>query len=449
MGKCTRRDFLKASAGTAAALGASQVLGGVPRLSAQAPSTVHVALGDELSELYRMACDAAQAVGIGSGPVNMSGTRVFIKMNMVCMGQGTFVPHYGDTTKAEVALGVAEQCLRAGADKVTIGDASHAVTWDWSTVGYFSGNTVFDTTNMLDAVAQLQLDFPNQEIELTCLHEVNEWEFIPSTSTEELMAPGIKLGKAVADADHLITISPLKTHQWADISCSMKNLVGTICAFPPYGNFPGPTFLQRDNVHRAYANITSGGIPQAGIEALFTDIIKWRKDQGKQDFAFNECSVGVEGNGPRPFPAGFGKIIDIKARSNIGRYYILAGNDIPAVDATAIRIMGQDVETIRQLVIARALRLGEITNIDLMGASINDLLIPDFLAAKQVDEWGLASTVPPALHGTHTQPRSKMVNTIAGLALPAVLIGGLHAWHQRKQSCCQHRSPVKTSDEEE
>ena len=80
MGKCTRRDFLKAGAGTAAALGASQLLGGVPRLSAQATSNVYAVLGDELSELYQMACDAAQAVGIGSGPVDMRGNRVFIKM---------------------------------------------------------------------------------------------------------------------------------------------------------------------------------------------------------------------------------------------------------------------------------------------------------------------------------------------------------------------------------
>ena len=262
MGKFTRRDFLKASAGTCAALGASRILGGVPKVSA-ATSTVHAILGDEVSELYQMAGDAAQAVGIGSGPVNMSGTRVFIKPNLVCMGQGEVIPAYGDTTKAEAIIGVAEQCLIAGADKVTIGDAAHAVSWDWNTVGYFPGNTVFGTTHLEAAVAHLQAAYPAQEIELSCLHEVDEWQDIPTCSRQTLLASGLRVAQSVCDADHLITMSPLKNHQWTDISCCMKNLVGTITAQPPYGSFPGPTFMQRDNVHKAYANAVCAGFNNA------------------------------------------------------------------------------------------------------------------------------------------------------------------------------------------
>ena len=162
MGAFTRRDFLKASAGTCAVLGASRILGGVPRLSG-ATSSVHAILGDQLSDLYQMAGDAAQAIGIGSG-TSMSGHTVFIKPNLLSMGQGGFMPQNGATTKAEVVVGVAEQCLLAGADKVTIGDAAQGITWDWSTVGFFPGNTVFGTTNIQDAVRHLKTSFRSQEI---------------------------------------------------------------------------------------------------------------------------------------------------------------------------------------------------------------------------------------------------------------------------------------------
>jgi len=395
-----------------------------------------------------MAGDAAQAIGIGSG-TSMSGHTVFIKPNLLCMGQGGFMPQNGSTTKAEVIVGVAEQCLLAGADKVTIGDAAQGITWDWSTVGFFPGNTVFGTTNIQDAVSHLKTNFPSQEIELSCLHEVDEWEYLPSSSNEALMANGLKVGKSFYNADHVISISPLKNHPWADISGTMKNLIGATTAQPPFGFWAGPTWMMRELLHQAYANITSADFDQAGIAAAFIDIIKWRQDNGKQDFGIVECSIGIEGNGTRPLPFGAGKNIDIKARSNIGKYFILASNDLPAIDATNIRIMNQDVNTIRQLVMARNMGLGEITDIDLIGASIDDLLIPNWLKVYTQDEWGLASTVPVALHGAKTQQRSQMVNTMAGLGLPAAMIGGLRAWHHRMQPCCKPKGPCKNAEKKE
>ena len=71
-------------------------------------------------------------------------------------------------------------------------------------------NTVFDTTNIQDAVSHLQAAFPTQTIELSCLHEVDEWKYIPSSSTVKLMAPGLKVAKSFYEADHMITIPVLK-----------------------------------------------------------------------------------------------------------------------------------------------------------------------------------------------------------------------------------------------
>ncbi len=449
MRKLTRRDFLKVGASTAIGLGASALFDGVSELSAT-PSTVHVITGDKFSELYEMSRQAAQAMGIHSG-INLSGSRVFIKPNLVCFGQGFYTPFLGDCPKAEILVALAEQCLLAGADKVTIGDASHMVSWNWEKVHFFPGNRIFDSTNIKEAASHLSLAFPTQEIALSCLHEADEWEYIPSSSEHPIMAPGLQIARSFYDSDVMISVGAIKTHQWADISCAMKNLVGTIPAHPPYG-FPTNVFMQRPFVHAAYANTTAAGFEKAGIEACFTDILKWRKDAGKQDFAILDCTRGVEGMGPRSLPVGLGTTINIKNRSPIGKYFLLASNDITAVDATAVRIMNQSVDNIRTLLMAQHLGLGEIHNIDVQGdASLDELIISDWRPAiLQVDEWGLALSAAPSPEELHTAQQSKIINTVAGITVPAALTAGLRSCHRRKPKCPgENPSPENPSDKHE
>ena len=83
-----------------------------------------------------------------------------------------------------------------------------------------------------------------------------------------------------------------------------------------------------------------------------------------------------------------------------------------------------------------------------LGASIDDLLIPNWLKSYTQDEWGLASTVPVTPQGINSQQRSQMVNTMAALGLPAAMIGGTRAWHKRMQPSPKAKGLCKATEQE-
>ena len=307
----TRRQFLKASGGTCVVMGtplALQGCGDDDEESRGTPkATVHTVLGDGPFDLYRMGRRAAEALGLHAG-ADLSGKAVFIKPNLVVFGLGFPVdPLTGEWTKAEILVGIAEQCLEAGAAKVTIGDGAQGWDWDWNGVVFLPGNTLLGGTNLNDAVDALKARFPLQKIELLCLNAVNEWALIPSSSEHEMMVSGLKIARSFYEADHVISVPVLKTHTLADMTCAMKNYVGVTPALPPYGNG-----LIRTELHGAYANATSAGFRDAGITACFTDIVRWRKQTGRQDFAIIDGSIGIEADGPTMMTGG--RTIDMKER---------------------------------------------------------------------------------------------------------------------------------------
>ena len=129
MGRLTRRTFLRRVAGAGLVLDASELLtgcGGTPpppiQAATDAPTDtaarVMVVRGTDLSEMARRLLDA---VG-GIETIVRPGETVFIKPNL---GGVDFVSHNsflsGESTKVEIILAVAEECLRAGAAKVIIG----------------------------------------------------------------------------------------------------------------------------------------------------------------------------------------------------------------------------------------------------------------------------------------------------------------------------------------
>jgi len=423
---CTRRQFLKAGAGSCVAMGIPLVLQGCggdeeeSRGSVQA--TVHTVLGDGPSDLHEMAKRAAGALGFCDNG-ELSGKTVFIKPNLVSFGTGFPVdPLTGEWTKAEILVGVAEQCLEAGAARVTIGDGAQGLEWDWNSLVFFEGTTLLGGENLQEATRSLALRFPRQEIELLCLNAVNEWEHIPSSSDHEMMRSGLKVAKSFYEADHVISVPVLKTHTFSDLTCSMKNYVGVTPAIPPYGLYG--KVLQRTELHRAYANATSAGIEEAGIAACFTDIVKWRKKAGKQDYAIVDCSIGIEGDGPIIMTGG--KPIDMKERCPAGKYFLMASDDLPAADATAARVMGMDAGRVKQLCMARGLGLGATRNIRVVGdATLDRIRIPDFVAAEQVPEWEPSATVPPCCEGRAEKGPSHAANVIGSFGLAA---GSIHLY---------------------
>jgi uncharacterized protein (DUF362 family) len=370
-----RREFLKHGAGVTAALMAPAFLKlGCDNGEPGAAATVHAVLGSELDELFRMGGEAAEAVGIRGSA--LLGATVFLKPNLVAIGMEMFGvgydPSTGECTKPEIVAGVAEQCLKAGAAKVIIGEGSQAQSWDWHDIGFLSGTSIEGTTNIADFVAVLNDRYGGGRAELVCLHEADLWDPIPSASPVEYLKDGIMIGQAYARADHVISIPVIKTHQWALLSGAMKNCFG-VASMNIHGNG-----ISRCKLHTGYDGVACHGIQDAGVSGAVVDIIKWRRDQGFRDFTIIDGTICLEGNGPHKAPVNDGRTIHMKDRNAAGRYFLLASDDMVAADATVATLIGIPWAEIKSLQMSHFLGLGEVEDIRIKGATIDELRIADW-----------------------------------------------------------------------
>jgi uncharacterized protein (DUF362 family) len=121
------------------------------------------------------------------------------------------------------------------------------------------------------------------------------------------------LPRTVLDADLFVSMPKLKTHHWAGVTLSMKNLFGIV---------PGAIYGWPKNV-----------LHQAGIPGSIVDI---NAALAMPRLAIVDGIVGMEGNGP----------IQGEARA---AGVVVIGADFPAVDATAARVMGVDPERVDHL----------------------------------------------------------------------------------------------------
>ncbi len=132
------------------------------------------------------------------------------------------------------------------------------------------------------------------------------------------------LPKTVLGVDFLVSMPKLKTHHWAGVTLSLKNMFGIV---------PGACYGWPKNV-----------LHWAGIDRSILDI----NAAARPDFAIIDGVIGMEGNGPiqgTPKPAGV----------------LLFGDDPVAVDATACRVMGLLPEAVPYLARAGTL-LGHVEN---------------------------------------------------------------------------------------
>jgi len=368
MQKPTRRDLLKLSAGAALGYCASGFLtdcgGGTTQTSPPPPppvitcspgdgAQVAVAQGMNLDTMTR---SALSALG-GIGSVVKSGETVFIKPNMVTLpwaGPSYNPFRLGECTKPDIVIAVIEECLKAGAAKVIVGDGSQMPSFDWS------GATTLDgSTNLVAAAAQLSAQY-SAPVQLACLDvDSPDWVEIPTS---------ISLGKVVVsslviDADKVISIPVAKTHKWAYLTLSLKNFIG-ITPLERYGWTDPQSGNTRVLLH---ANDPSA---KAGFGRLTVDIAK----AVKPDLAIIDMSIGIEGNGPSLSSGG--TTVDMSTRH--GSWIVLASTDAVAADATAARIVNQESPFVDQiLAMAHDEGMGTICaeKIALLGATLDQLRV--------------------------------------------------------------------------
>jgi uncharacterized protein (DUF362 family) len=306
------------------------------------------------NDLDAMARDALEAVG-GAQKIVNGGETVFIKPNMVTLPFAPAAPDSnpftgGECTKPEIVIAVAEECLRAGAAEVIIGDGSQMPTFDWK-----FATTLDGATNLAEEAERLSSEYEGQ-VTLACLDtESPEWVEVPSRTGLGKVA----ISSLVARADRVISIPVMKTHQWAQLTLSLKNFVG-VTPLERYG------WKGADSMYvRARLDHTA---PET-IAQLYLDIV----DAVKPDLAIIDASIGLEGNGPSV--GGGGTTVDMRDR--LGSWLLLASTDLVAADATAARIMSHDVADVKQLGMGYEMGLGEMReeSIEIVGERLDNLRV--------------------------------------------------------------------------
>lgn len=367
MRQFSRREFFTQGAKAGAAMGMASILAGCPAGSPPSNPTTQTARVAAVrgANLYTMARDALAAFGGTEAWIN-PGETVFIKPNFGAFGMVKYNPFQaGDATKPEIVIAVAEECLKAGAGEVIIGEAGQAYRFSWSEVVTLDG-----ATNMAAEAARLEATYSGK-VTLACLNSDSpDFDRIPSYSKLRL----IRISSLVSRADRIISIPVIKTHRWTQITASMKNFVG-VTSTEHYGFGIQWRFLLHD----------------AGIEQCFLDIV----NALRPDFAIIDASICCEGNGPHVMPGYWGTTVDMRDR--LGDWLLLASNDLAAADATAARVISHDVDQIRHLNMAYDMGLGQIKEdkITLDGATLDELKVP-WQPAEQTE--GFAEVIIPGIH---------------------------------------------------
>lgn len=237
---------------------------------------------------------------LGLAPSWVAGKSVLLKPNLV---EPTREAPQINTHPA-VVQAAADVFRRWGAREVLVGEGQgHCRDTDW----------VLDQSGLGPALAEARLSFVDlnhDEVYLT----PNRMRF---TKLRQLGLP-----EALRRADIVVSMPKLKTHHWVGVTLAMKNLFGVM---------PGVYYGWPKNV------LHHNGIPESILDITATV---------RPQLAIIDGIIGMEGDGPvmgTPKHAGL----------------LVLGTNLPAVDATATRLMGIDPWRIPYLAAASG-RLGPI-----------------------------------------------------------------------------------------
>jgi len=253
------------------------------------------------------------------------GKTVLLKPNLVGLDpQGMTNTHPGVIAAAREAF------LRLGCAEVLIGDGP-AMDRDIQ--------AVLESIRLREfagPLARIFVDLNVDDVERVMLKT-------RASRLKELYLPKTLLG-----ADFLVSLPKLKTHHWAGVTLSLKNMFGVV---------PGACYGWPKNV-----------LQWAGIDRAILDI----NAAVRPDFAIVDGVIGMEGNGPiQGSPKTCGVLV--------------LGDDPVAVDSTCARVMGLAPERIKYLARAGTL-LGHIEpgKIRQLGESIGSVLTP-FAVLKEFE----------------------------------------------------------------
>jgi uncharacterized protein (DUF362 family) len=220
--------------------------------------------------------------GLSMLAADVRGKRVLLKPNMVEYEANTSI-----NTHPHVVAAAATALLRAGAREVVVAEGpGHRRDIEYLLAG----------TGMDDVLQDLRVRF----VDLN--HDDVKQVPLKSRYTE---LDSIWLPVELLNAEFVVSMPKLKTHHWAGMTASMKNLFGTV---------PGAVYGWPKNI------LHFRGIEQSIIDLTATI---------QPHLTIVDAIVAMEGDGPimgRPRDLGF----------------IAMGTDLLAVDASCARIIGLD-----------------------------------------------------------------------------------------------------------
>lgn len=277
----TRREFLKV-AGSSAVMAFSAGLVGKSLWDSLKHESVFLAsVGDYGADLKGVLL--AGLAGIGVLPAEVRGRHVLLKPNLV-------EPHAGRqhiNVHPLVVRGAVEAFLSLGAASVTVGEgAGHRR--DTQAVLHDSG--------FAEILAEDRIRF----VDLNMGPVVARRNLGRTTNLDYLHFPA-----EVAKADIVVSIAKMKTHHWAGVTLSMKNLFGVM---------PGILYGWPKNV------LHWEGIPNSIYDINATL---------KPHLGIVDGIVGMDGDGP---------IMGDPVSASV----LAVGRDLVALDATCARVMGID-----------------------------------------------------------------------------------------------------------
>jgi len=237
--------------------------------------------------------------GLADLRIDVRGRSVLLKPNLVEYAPGTVI-----NTHPLVVAGAATAFLTAGAREVVVGEApGHRRDIEY----------LLAVTGLADYLKDLRIrfvDLNHGDVEMVALKS-------HFTGLDQMALP-----REILRSDFVVSMAKLKTHHWAAMTASMKNLFGVV---------PGAIYGWPKNI-----------LHYRGIENSILDLNATIRPQ----FTIVDAVIAMEGDGPimgAPRAMGF----------------LAMGSDLVAVDATCARVIGFDPAKIGYLSQASAF-LGHI-----------------------------------------------------------------------------------------
>jgi uncharacterized protein (DUF362 family) len=262
---------------------------------------------------------------LGITAKEIKGKKILLKPNLVEPKANTL--HIN--THPLIVRGAAEAFLSLGADRVTVAEGP---------------GHCHDTLRTLEesGMAEVLLEDRIPFVDLNCDDVYTVWNKGRYSPLRALTFP-----VALGQADWIVSMPKLKTHHWAGVTLSMKNMFGVM---------PGRFYGWPKNV-----------LHRAGINGCILDINMTLKPH----FAIADGIIGMEGDGP---------IMGSPKRAGV----LVMGRNFTAVDATCTRIMGLNPKKVPYLAAASD-RLGPIKekNILQFGENI-DSVRTDFALVDKI-----------------------------------------------------------------